>query len=193
MKKITITKKTTSVVSKKINNIDSVLTNHLKIFKILQHFGFRHATKPEYTNLEKKLLTKYDNENLIDTLAFQKKIIDKKFEGFPFPANIAYSKDENNFLYHIIGTKKSIYNALAIQTASCILNEIYGKKSDIVIDVNFIGDKESVQKFLKELNHFFKKNQKYIPKNILAIHKKNIFKAFAGLENVNINFKNKKG
>ncbi len=192
MKKIEITKKTTTVISKK-PSIDSVLPNHLKIFKILQHFGFRHIAKPEYTNLEKKLLTKYDYENLIDTLALQKKIIDKKFEGFPFPANIAYSKDDNNFVFHTIGTKKNIYDAIAIQTGYSILDEIYSKKSEIVADINFIGDKESVQKFVKELNHFFKKNVKNIPKNIFALSKKNIYQAFAELENVEITSQNKKG
>jgi histidyl-tRNA synthetase len=192
MKKIVITKKTITTVSKK-PNIDSVLPNHYKIFKILQHFGFRHISKPDHTNLEKKLLSKYDAENLIDTLAFQKKIIDKKFEGFSFPANIAYSKDENNFAYHIVGTKKNIYDAIAMQTAYSIMEEIYGKKSNLVIDVNFVGDKESVQKFHKELNHFFKKNQKFIPKGILSNSKKNLYKAFSELENIEIVSENKKG
>ncbi len=192
MKKIVITKKTTTLVSKK-PNIDSVSQNHFKIFKVLQHFGFRHISKPEYTNLEKKLLTKYDCENLIDTLAFQKKIIDKKFEGFPFPANIAYSKDENNFVFHTIGTKKNIYDAIAMQASYSILDDIYSKKSEIVVDVNFVGDKESVQKFVKELNHFFKKNQKNIPKNILTLSKKNIYQAFSELENIEITSQNKKG
>ncbi len=181
------------VITKKITTIESVLPNHYRIFKILQHFGFRHTQKPEYTNLEKKLLSKYDQENLIDTLSFQKKVIDKKFEGFQFPASIAYSKDENNFVYHIVGTKKNIYDAMVVQTAYSIMQEMYGKKSNIVVDINFIGDKESVQKFNKELNQFFKKNQKNIPKNILLLSKKNIYAAFAELENVNIISENKKG
>lgn len=196
MKKITITsKKTTSIKTNVLNKntIDTIIPNHLKIFKILQHFGFRHSQKPEHTTLEKKLLSKYSAENLVDTLSLQKKIIEKKFEGFSFPANIAYTRDEDNFTYHIIGTKKNIYDAIAIETAYSILQEIYGKKSEIIVDVNFIGDKESVQKFTKELNLFFKKNQKYIPKNILNIHKKNIYAAFLALENVNIISKNKKG
>lgn len=192
MKKIVITKKTVTTISKK-PGVEGVLANHYRIFKILQHFGFRHTQKPECSSLEKKLLTKYDCENLIDTLAFQKKILDKKFEGFPFPANIAYSNDENNFSYHIVGTKKNIYDAIAMQTAYSIMEEVYGKKSDIVIDVNFIGDKESVQKFSKELNHFFKKNQKFIPKNVLATSKKNIYRAFSELENIEIVSQNKKG
>jgi histidyl-tRNA synthetase len=192
MKKIVITKKTVTTISKK-PTIDSIVPNHLKIFKILQHSGFRHTQKPEHTNLEKKLLSKYDAENLIDTLALQKKILDKKFEGFTFPANVAYSQDENNFAYHIIGTKKNIYDAIAMETAYAVLEEIYGKKSNIVIDVNFVGDKESVQKFTKELNHFFKKNQKFIPKNALAASKKNIYTAFSELDGVEIISTSKRG
>ena len=107
MKKIIITKKKTTVISKK-SCVDTVIPAHLKLFKTLQHFGFKHACKPAATSLEKKLLTKYDAEYLIDTLAFQKQIIEKKFEGFSFPANIAYTSDNDTFTYHIIGTKKNM-------------------------------------------------------------------------------------
>jgi len=194
MKKIIITSKKTTVMSAKPKkpSIDSIIPSHLKIFKTLQHFGFKHADKPEHTNLEKKLLSKYDTEYLIDTLVFQKQIIEKKFEGFSFPANIAYTNTPDSFIYHIIGTKKNIYDAIAIETSHAILEEIYGKKSDIVIDVNFIGDKESVQKFHKELNVFFKKNLKYIPKNILTLSKKNLYKAYRELEGKEIYLQNKK-
>ncbi len=195
MKKVIITKKTTTIVKKveKKPTIDSIIPNHLKIFKILQHFGFRHCNKPTHTNLEKKLLSKYEAEDLIDTLSFQKQIIEKKFEGFSFPANIAYTNSPDSFVYHIIGTKKNIYDAIAVETAYSILEEIYGKKSEIVVDINFIGDKESVQKFNKELNTFFKKNNKYIPKNILTAAKKNIYKAYRLLDGVEILSTNKKG
>lgn len=189
MKKIIITKKKTSI----IKGVDSVSQNHLKIFKILQHFGFRHTHKPAHTSLEKKLLSKYNAEDLIDTLSFQKQIIEKKFEGFSFPANIAYTNNPDSFIYHIIGTKKNIYDAIAIETAYSILEEIYGKKSEIVIDVNFIGDKESIQKFNKEINTFFKKNQKCIPKNILTTAKKNIYRAYSELEGLELYSTSKKG
>lgn len=195
MKKIIITKKTTTIVKKadKKSGVDSVIPSHLKLFKTLQHFGFKHTDKPAHTGLEKKILSKYDAEDLIDTLAFQKQVIEKKFEGFSFPANIAYTNTPDSFIYHIIGTKKNIYDAIAIETAYSILEEIYGKKSDIVVDVNFIGDKESVQKFNKELNNFFKKNQKNIPKGILTTAKKNIYKAYGELDGVEISNISKKG
>ncbi len=197
MKKIIITKKKTTVISKanavKKACIDTVIPSQLKIFKILQHFGFKHACIPTHTGLEKKLLSKYEAEHLIDTLAFQKQIIEKRFEGFSFPANIAYTTNNDIFTYHIIGTKKNIYDAIAIETGYSILEEIYGKKSEIVVDVNFIGDKESIQKFLKELNSFFKKNQKNIPKNILNIYKKNIYKAYSQLDGLEIYSVSKKG
>lgn len=195
MKKIIITSKKTTVVSTKPKKpgIDTIIPSHLKIFKTLQHFGFKHANKPEHTNLEKKLLSKYDAEYLIDTLIFQKQIIEKKFEGFSFPANIAYTDTADSFVYHIIGTKKNIYDAIAIETAHSILEEIYGKKAEIVVDVNFIGDKESVQKFHKELNNFFKKNVKYIPKNVLTLSKKNLYKAYSELDGVELYSQSKKG
>lgn len=65
-------------------------------------------------------------------------------------------KDERNINLHIIGTPKSIAEALLIKTAISILEE-EGIK-DISLEVNSIGGKESLTQFMKELNSYYKKN-----------------------------------
>jgi len=87
--------------------------------------------------------------------------------GTPQPATIAY--DANNLEQRgkkamnleVIGTDKSIAEAILIKTAIAILKE-NGVK-DISIDVNSIGDKDSVNKFTKDLVSYYKKNLNETP------------------------------
>lgn len=170
-----------------------VLPEHMHVFKTLQHFGFIGTAKSQTTDLEKKLLSKYSKDaRLCDTLQIQKKVIDKTFELHNLPAHIGYSIDKDSYMCHLVGTKKNIYDALAIEAGYSVAHEIFGPKADILVEVSFIGDKESVQKFTKDLQHFFKKNIANLPKNIANLVKKDIYEAYSLLENVHIKPKAKK-
>ncbi len=69
----------------------------------------------------------------------------------------------------IIGTERAIAEALLIKTAASILRD-NGYKN-ISIEINSIGDKESVSKFSKELTNYYKKNL-----NALSAHCRQNFK-----------------
>ncbi len=56
----------------------------------------------------------------------------------------------------ILGSEKSILDALAIRTAYTILTEAGAK--DLSIEINSIGDKECRASYIKELTSFYKKN-----------------------------------
>lgn len=60
------------------------------------------------------------------------------------------------FNLEILGTSKSIADALIIRTLTTILEE-YGFK-DLIVDINSIGDKETRQTFIKELTNYYKKH-----------------------------------
>lgn len=60
------------------------------------------------------------------------------------------------FNLEILGTTKSIADALIIRTVMTILEE-YGFK-DLVIDINSMGDKETRPAFIKELTNYYKKH-----------------------------------
>jgi histidyl-tRNA synthetase len=60
------------------------------------------------------------------------------------------------FNLEIIGTSKSIADALVIRTLMTILEE-YGFK-DLVVDINSMGDKETRPAFIKELTTYYKKH-----------------------------------
>lgn len=57
---------------------------------------------------------------------------------------------------HIIGTPKSIAEAILIKTAICILED-EGYK-DISIEINNVGGKDAMTQFFKELTSYYRKN-----------------------------------
>lgn len=164
-----------------------VIEEHAHVFRTLQHFGFSLGDKPHVTQLEEKLIAKKTDKSYIaDTLAIQKSVLDKTFHSFNFPVHTGYSVDKDSYVYHIVGTKKSIYDALAIEAGYSVIQELLGNKTEILVELNFIGDKESVQRFSKELQHFYKKHALAIPKNILAAAKKDPFESYKMLEGVEL-------
>lgn len=70
---------------------------------------------------------------------------------------------------HILGSSKSIAEAVLIKTASDILSD-NGIK-EICIDINSIGDKESTNKFVRELVSYYRKNI-----NKMSAHCRQLFK-----------------
>lgn len=60
------------------------------------------------------------------------------------------------FNLEILGTSKSIADALVIRTLTTILEE-FGFK-DLIVDINTMGDKETRPAFIKELTSYYKKH-----------------------------------
>lgn len=60
------------------------------------------------------------------------------------------------FNLEILGTEKSIADALIIRTLATILEE-FGFK-DLIVDINSMGDKETRPAFMKDLTNYYKKH-----------------------------------
>lgn len=65
-------------------------------------------------------------------------------------------RDFRQFGLEIIGTEKSIADALIIKTTMAILEEAGAK--DLIVDINSIGDKECRPAYIKELTNFYRKH-----------------------------------
>jgi len=92
----------------------------------------------------------------------------------PFPGSGQRKKpNENIYGLEIIGSNKNTSEALCIKTTLAILYDLGYK--DVYIDINSTGDKESVSKFEKELNSYFRKNLQNLPAKIKTEGKKNIY------------------
>ncbi len=80
---------------------------------------------------------------------------------------------EKKLQLEIGGTPKAIAEAMAIRTSLSILSD-YGYK-DLTIEVNSIGDKESINRFTRELTTYYRKNINDLPAHCRQAMKKDIF------------------
>ena len=142
---------------------------------IADYYGF----KPINTVYDRKCASWKDcvtqNERyLIQNVYLENKIQNTNYSMF---YNIKVGKSENKeFCLSIFNTKKSIAEALIIQTSISILNE-YGHE-DVFVDINSLGDNRSFSSFLKDLYFYYKKNTDFICSYCKNRYQKNIFKLF---------------
>jgi len=107
------------------------------------------------------------SENFVEERANFLRHFTENMTMVPQPATIAYDssnleqRGKKAFNLEVIGTDKSIAEAILIKTAVAILKENGAK--DITIDVNSIGDKDSVNKYTKDLVAYYKKNLNETP------------------------------
>jgi histidyl-tRNA synthetase len=71
------------------------------------------------------------------------------------------SPKESHHSFDILGTNKSIAEALLIKTAFALLDQ--SGISDLHLEINSMGDKESASRFGKELTSFYRHNLGFLP------------------------------
>lgn len=159
-----------------------------KIGEIAVHYGFTVVKPPHISNddiskakqfkehdhyedaIEKIALTKWYTENRLDLEAQPLVVHFKK----PLPGHPIKKKPSvEMYGLEIMGSNKTTTEALLIKCALSILEELGHK--DLYLDINSIGDKESVTKFERELSSHFKKNHHTLPSKIKQEFKKNFY------------------
>lgn len=93
----------------------------------------------------------------------------KELWKLPHPIMISYESElkkrrkpkERHFNLHIMGAHKSIAEATIIKTIMVILEE-EGYK-DLTVEINSLGDKDSIAKFNRELVAYYRKNISSLP------------------------------
>ncbi|MFT5180112.1 MAG: histidyl-tRNA synthetase [Candidatus Paceibacteria bacterium] len=147
-------------------------------FIVSQYYGFKKMSKFKVndTDTEKSKSIKKNSEYLDkvlrpveEQLALFRTCSELEDKRTEYPA-LVYQEDspkgdhkkprlktgDKNISLHIIGTPKSIAEALLIKTALSILEE-EGIK-DVSLEINSVGGKESLAQFTKELNAYYRKN-----------------------------------
>lgn len=79
------------------------------------------------------------------------------------------------FAMEIIGTEKSIAEALLLKIALTALDEL-GFIGNISVEINSLGDRESIARFSKEFTGYYRRRAEEIPTHCRANLKKDIFK-----------------
>lgn len=85
-------------------------------------------------------------------------------------------KSNPHEIYHgleIIGTNKSIAEAILIQSSLAILSD--ADQKDIHVDINSIGDKESLARFTREVTAYYRKHMSELPQKCREVMKKDVF------------------
>jgi len=87
--------------------------------------------------------------------------------------SIKRPSDEHHYALDIIGSFESVAEAIAIRTAVAILADHGHEK--IIVDINSLGDKNSILQFEKELTNFSKKYGSSMPPEVRQQLKKDPF------------------
>ena len=122
-------------------------------------------------------------ENFAEERAAFLRHLSENMSHIPQPATIAYEssnlgmRGKKSLTLEIIGTGAIIAEAILIKTTIAILKDAGVK--DITIDINSIGDKESINKFSKDLVSFYRKNLNETPSHCRQNFKKDPFYAMA--------------
>ncbi len=80
---------------------------------------------------------------------------------------------ERRYNLDIIGTHRSIAEAIIIQTATAILRE--SGFEDLVVELNSLGDRDSLARFSRELSAYYREHLGSLPATCREKAKKNVF------------------
>ncbi len=156
--------------------------------EIAIHYGFDVIKPPHITadDISKsKQFKDFDHYGDADEkVALMRWYIDERFDLEAQPISVHFKKNPqvNNskkktavevYGFEIMGSNKSTSESLILKCVISILEELDYK--NICIDINSIGDRESVNKFEKELNAHFRKNSHLLSTKTKQEYKKNIY------------------
>lgn len=88
-------------------------------------------------------------------------------------------KPNNRECHHgleIIGTDKSIAEAILIQTSLAVLRD--SGETDVHVEINSIGDKESLARFTREITAYYRKHVNDLPAKCRETMKNDVFSLF---------------
>ncbi len=120
---------------------------------------------------------------LEERIALLRTYLAHNMPALPHPVMLYYKKHTANkqgkknthehFGLDIIGTPSSVAEALMIRATLSVLEE--EGFTDIYIDINSIGDRESIARFERELASYYRKNINSIPAPFRELFKKDVF------------------
>jgi len=156
-----------------------------KAGRIAKFYGFQPIISPTIEKQDIEYTKDFDQSSYpAEKAALLRIYFEERMMSFPQP-NMFYcerpfhgSKEKKKPLRFkgaivSLGSFKSVCECLSIQAGVAILNEIDYK--DIEIQINSIGDKDSMNEFQKKLAIFVKKNFNSFPSDLKQATKKNLF------------------
>jgi histidyl-tRNA synthetase len=118
--------------------------------------------KESWTNDPEGLPWIFSTEFAEERVSLFRKYAEENMQTLPQPVLLAYEtnkgapRNKKSLNLDIIGSTSSVSEAMLLKTAIAILKD--NGHEDLFININSIGDKESSNKFAKELTTYYKKN-----------------------------------
>ena len=112
-----------------------------------------------------------------EKLAFLRRYNDELL-NLPHPISVSYKRNEwsrncPDYHFHIVGSASAMAEAILIRTAMSVLEEDGYKR--LSVEINSVGDKDSLMNYEKELHNFLKKVQTDICQEHRDLLKEDIF------------------
>ena len=167
------------------------IMRHVNIDKplwIAAHFGFKPIEAPSINELDIKMTKDCEDEedksapsnkkggrlvcNAPEKAAFIRHYLEKKLGNLPHPLALSWRRGRDYSL-ELVGYPIGIAEAKLIRTAISILTEEGFK--DLVVEVNSIGDKDSISSYEKELKSFINKISPNLSNDMKKILKDDAF------------------
>ncbi|KND48836.1 MAG: histidine--tRNA ligase [Parcubacteria bacterium C7867-005] len=161
-------------MSKQISNRPSYLLREFdKPIYLATHFGFTPIECPKINDKDLKLTEEYrvfedpnDKKSLraihdaAEKASFLRHYLEQELNNLSHPLQVVYkrpepSKKSHDYCMHILGFPSAMAEAILIRTALSVLSE-HGFENTVV-ELNSIGDKDSISSYERELHHYAKK------------------------------------
>jgi histidyl-tRNA synthetase len=177
-------------IAAEIKNPNHLSTETDKVGEIAIHYGFTVVNPPHITSNDlnqAKPFRDFDYySDAEEKVALTRWYEEMGFAAGPQPILIHYKKPlnggsqkkkptETSYGFEIMGSSSSTSEAMLVKTALDILTELGYK--NLFLDVNSIGDRESIQKFERELASYLRKHLHEMPAKMRAEVKKNPYSA----------------
>jgi len=154
---------------------------------VAEHYGFLpvESIMPEYGSGKRskipqhtEFINSFDNELATIIRSYIEHGHTTLTEPVLFYQSSVNPKDSNKILFgiHILGLSHSIAEALLIKTALATLDDL--GVTERCVHVNSIGDRDSANRFTKELTEYLRKNINELPASVRQAMKKDVFYAY---------------
>ena len=159
-----------------------------KVGEIAVHYGFTVIKSPQITPSDiskSKQFKSFDYYgDAEEKVALTRWYIDQRLESGPQPIAVYYKKPlagsgikkKTGLEIHgleIMGSSRSTSEALILKSTLAILEDL--GHENLYVDINTIGDRESITRFERELHTHFRKHASSLPGKMRQELKKNIY------------------
>ena len=148
-----------------------------KVGEIALHYGFTIIKSPQVSALDISIAKQFKDfdyyNDAEEKIALTNWYIDHALHNQQSqPVALHYKKPRENFYgFEIMGSDKSASEGLLLKCALAILDELGW--TNLYVDINSIGDKESVGRFERELGAYFRKHAHALPGKVQQRFRKN--------------------